>query len=275
MLIDWFTVGAQALNFTILVWLLKRFLYQPVLDAIAAREGLIAKQLADADAARCSAEEQRQTFAQKSDAFDKERAALLDKAQHDAQAERDQLLASARQAADALSHKRREALRGELAVLQHTLAESTQREVFGITRRVLADLASAKLEDGVADIFVQRLNQLDDTERRKLVAELAAPGAQPLVRSAFNVPDPQRAAIEAAVNSRLGTPATLHFVTAPELVCGIELVVGGQRLAWSIDQYLDALQRTVAELLDPPVSPSLAAAPKAHGGMPAPLADAA
>ena len=42
MLIDWFTVGAQLLNFLILVCLMKRFLYQPVLDAIAAREQKIA-----------------------------------------------------------------------------------------------------------------------------------------------------------------------------------------------------------------------------------------
>jgi F-type H+-transporting ATPase subunit b len=42
MLIDWFTVGAQALNFLILVWLLKRFLYKPILDAIDAREKRIA-----------------------------------------------------------------------------------------------------------------------------------------------------------------------------------------------------------------------------------------
>ena len=51
MLIDWFTVGAQALNFLLLVWLLKRFLYQPILDAISAREQRTALQLADAAAA--------------------------------------------------------------------------------------------------------------------------------------------------------------------------------------------------------------------------------
>jgi F-type H+-transporting ATPase subunit b len=50
MLIDWFTVGAQVLNFLILVWLLKRFLYKPILDAIDAREQRIAAELADADA---------------------------------------------------------------------------------------------------------------------------------------------------------------------------------------------------------------------------------
>jgi F-type H+-transporting ATPase subunit c len=50
MLIDWFTVGAQLLNFLILAWLLKRFLYRPILDALDAREQRIAAELADADA---------------------------------------------------------------------------------------------------------------------------------------------------------------------------------------------------------------------------------
>ena len=38
MLIDWFTVGAQALNFVVLVWLMKHFLYKPILHAIDTRE---------------------------------------------------------------------------------------------------------------------------------------------------------------------------------------------------------------------------------------------
>ena len=50
MLIDWFTVGAQALNFLILVWLMKHFLYQPILHAIDAREKKIAAELAKGDA---------------------------------------------------------------------------------------------------------------------------------------------------------------------------------------------------------------------------------
>ena len=59
MLIDWFTVGAQALNFIVLVWLMKRFLYRPVLDAIAAREQRIAQQLAEAATQMAEAHEGR------------------------------------------------------------------------------------------------------------------------------------------------------------------------------------------------------------------------
>ncbi|MFQ3186924.1 MAG: F-type H+-transporting ATPase subunit b, partial [Marinomonas primoryensis] len=52
MLIDWFTVIAQLINFLVLVWLLKRFLYRPILNAIDAREKRIADELADADEKR-------------------------------------------------------------------------------------------------------------------------------------------------------------------------------------------------------------------------------
>ncbi len=55
MLIDWFTVGAQALNFVILVWLMRRFLYKPILHAIDAREKKIAAELADAAAKKAEA----------------------------------------------------------------------------------------------------------------------------------------------------------------------------------------------------------------------------
>src|SRR5580693_6836832 len=90
--IDWFTVVAQAINFLILVWLLKRFLYRPILSAIDAREKGIADQLADAVAKEAEAHKDREDFQHKNEAFDKERAALLTKATDEAKAERQRLL---------------------------------------------------------------------------------------------------------------------------------------------------------------------------------------
>jgi F-type H+-transporting ATPase subunit b len=76
MLIDWFTVGAQIVNFLILVWLLKHFLYKPILDAIDAREKKIAAELADADTKRTEAEKERADFENKNKTFDQQRSAL-------------------------------------------------------------------------------------------------------------------------------------------------------------------------------------------------------
>ena len=108
MLINWFTVFAQAINFLILVWLLKRFLYKPILHAIDEREKGIATQLAQAEAKEAEAQKDRDDFQHKNEVFDQERAALLKKATDEAKAERQRLLDEARKDADALRAKRQD-----------------------------------------------------------------------------------------------------------------------------------------------------------------------
>ena len=102
-MIDWFTVGAQALNFLILIWLMKRFLYQPILHAIDEREKRIAKELPDADAKRDEAQKEREEFQHKNEEFDQQRATLLSKATDEVKVERQRLLDEARKSADALT----------------------------------------------------------------------------------------------------------------------------------------------------------------------------
>ncbi len=249
MLIDWFTVGAQALNFTVLVWLLKRFLYQPVLDAIAAREALIARQIADAAAAKHAAQTQLQALDQQRQAFDAQRAGLLDQATSDAQAERTRLMAAARQAVDAWRTQRQDVLRSEATLWQQSLTEGVRREVFEITRRVLADLATAGLEERLVEVFVQRLADLDAQARTRLSAALTAPGAQVLVQSAFALPNPGRSAIQATLKACAGADVPITYATCPEQLCGITLTCAGEKLSWSVDQYLGALEHSVGDLL--------------------------
>src|ERR1700678_4797195 len=100
--IDWFTVVAQAVNFLILVWLLKRFLYQPILRAIDARERGIAAKCAEAEAKKTAAQKARDEFQHKTEVFDQERGALLHKATNEANVERERLLNEARKDSDAL-----------------------------------------------------------------------------------------------------------------------------------------------------------------------------
>ena len=105
MLIDWFTVGAQALNFIVLVWLMKHFLYQPVLDAIDAREKRIAAQLADADTEEsCRAKSIAMISRTRTTCLRPAARQRIARPRRPtkANAERQKLLDAARQAADAL-----------------------------------------------------------------------------------------------------------------------------------------------------------------------------
>src|ERR1022692_650145 len=162
MLIDWFTVVAQALNFLILVWLMKRFLYKPIIDAIDARETRIAKELADADAKKAEAQKDRDDFQHKNQEFDQQRAALLSKAADEAKAEGQRLLDEARAVADAASAKRQESLRNDAHTLNQAIRRRTQQEVFAIARKALTDLATTSLEERLGVVFTRRLREMDD-----------------------------------------------------------------------------------------------------------------
>jgi F-type H+-transporting ATPase subunit b len=249
MLIDWFTVGAQALNFLILVWLLKRFLYKPILAAIDAREKHIADELAAADAKRKQAEQEKVEFQHRNEALDQQRAALLAKATTDARAEGQRLLEAARQAADALSARRQTALSTDARNLNQTLRHRTTQEVFAIARRTLTDLAGAELEQRMVEAFAGRLRALDDKTKAELAGAAASAREPALVRSVLELSGQQQDSLRNTLNVALSADVPLRFETTPDLVGGIELTINGRKLAWSIAAYLDSLQQAVDETL--------------------------
>jgi F-type H+-transporting ATPase subunit b len=265
MLIDWFTVGAQVLNFLILVWLLKRFLYKPILNAVDAREKRIAAELAGAAAKQTAADSERQQWQGKSKALDEQRSTLLAKAADDAKAERGRLLAQAHKDADSWRAKQADALRNDQIQLRHEIIRMARTEVFAIARKTLADLAAAGLEERMGEVFTRRLREMDGKAKESLAAALKTPSEPAVVRSAFEMPANARATIQNALNETFSADIHVRFETAPDAICGIELTANGQKLAWSIAEYLAALDRNVGRLLEaePPPAPQPVPAPPA------------
>lgn len=249
MLIDWFTVSAQALNFLILVWLMKRFLYKPILHAIDAREQLIATQLADADAKKNEAKMERDEYAHKNADFDLKRSSLLSQAKEEAKAERQILIDAARQEADALRVKRQETLKADAFHLNQSISNRAKQEVFAIVRKTLSDLATVSLEAQVVEVFCRRLRALDAPSKETMAKALKTASAPAIIRSANEFSVDQRTAIQNAINETFLSEVPVSFDTTPELICGIELFANGQSLAWSITDYLASLEKEVTELL--------------------------
>ena len=266
MLIDWFTVGAQMLNFLILVWLLKRFLYKPILNAIAAREKRIAAELAEAATARNAAEGERVAFQSKKTALEEQRSALLGKAADEAKAESERLLAQAHQAAEALREKYESAMRSDQMRLGREITRMAQEEIFGIARKALADLAVANLEERMGEVFMRRLKEMDGKTKESLAATLKT-SSETVVRSAFDMPATQRAAIQGALNEAFSADVRIRFETSPNTICGIELAVGEQKLAWSIAEYLARLENKVRSLMDAQAMPAARSAPDANAAL--------
>lgn len=255
MVIDWFTVVAQFLNFLVLVWLLKRFLYRPILGAIATREQRIVAELADAAATKAQAQAERDEFVRRNQAMDELRADAIAKIQSEARAERERLLGEARAAARGLRDKQANALQTELAAFAAQMATLASDEVVAAARRLLADLADTDLEVRIGAVFVRRLRELDEQDKAVMRAAIESADEPVTVRSGFALPAESCDAIARAVEETFHAGVRLEFVTAPEAICGVELVVNGRKLAWSAGDYLGSFQRQVETLLDASAMP--------------------
>ncbi len=256
MLIDWFTVVAQAINFLILVWLLKRFLYKPILDAIDSREQRIAKELADAEAKKAEANQERDTFQRKNEELAQQRDALVNQMTDEVNEIRQRLLDDARRAADALSVKLEHELQRAQQNISDEISRRAQNEVFSITRKVLEDLADASLEERIAKVFIRQVRELNGEAELGLAKALKSSTDPVRIRSAFELAAQQQTAIQQAIHDKFSVEVPVRFEVAPDVISGIDLTAGGRQVAWNIGDYLKSLERSIGELTQEPSKPT-------------------
>ena len=247
MKINWFTVIAQVINFLVLVWLLKKFLYKPILKGVDDREKNIASQVKDANYLKAEAKKELDEFAQKNADFDKQKKELMDKAVADVAAQRQKLIDEAKDAANKLSAKLEAASKEKQNKEQAEIAQKTQKEVFAITRKALTEIASESLEEQSVGTFIKRLNESKDEEKKKFIEAFNSNANTILVKSAFDIPVNQQQDITKALDAVLGTKTPLQFKTATGIISGIELTTNGYKLAWSFSEYLDSLEKNFSE----------------------------
>lgn len=249
MSIDWFTVGAQALNLFVLLLLLKRFLYKPILTAIDEREKRISAELLSAETDKNAAKMKKEEYDKKYEDLNQQRASFLKNAQEEAQNEKQRLQKEAQEEAEKLSAKRQEALAIEDASLRHEVSRRLQEEAIALARKVLVDLAGANLEEQSVLAFTKRLQDLDPKQKQDLKLALKSESDTILLQTALDISPELRIHTEAAIKDIFGSQLQVRFESSHELIIGIELSVHGQKIAWSVADYLSSMVNDFKSLL--------------------------
>lgn len=264
MLVDWLTVAAQAINFIVLVWLLQRFLYRPIVRAMRQRKERVEQQTAAARRAEAEAAAARERY---------------ERLRTELAAAREAELARARAAAEQYAAERREQARREVEATQHAWMESlareqerfwqefedrVAREVLDTAEQVLADLAGASLDEQIRLRFLEQLDaaglaaaaDLAPADRGPigLAAALKDGGgagcagegpeaAQVQVLSAQELPKDYREQVLSVVRRLAGKEdLAVGFARRPELLAGVELRGSGWKTGWSLRGYMDAMR---------------------------------
>ena len=249
MLIDWFTVAAQILNFLVLIALLKRFLYGPITRAMDEREARIASRLREADEKGRKAELEAASYREKMERFDAEREEMLAMAGREADAKRRDLTHKAREEVDGLRERWLDALRCEKESFLTDLRETMCKELCKTARRALADLAGVELERHIATVFAEKICRVDMDGWRNGMRPVRKDGMGVTVRSAFEIPPELRERITDAVQYRLKECTAVEFETSEDLLCGIELCAFDRKIAWNMADYMDGLEGSVSALI--------------------------
>ncbi|MBK8989108.1 MAG: F0F1 ATP synthase subunit B [Chloroflexi bacterium] len=249
MLIDWFTVIAQIINFLILVLLLRRFLYRPILNAMAERERKIADRLAAAEAQRVAATAEIEAYRQKNSAFAQEREQMVREAEATAVARKQAWLEQARTEVNETRTRWQKALAEEKESFLQTMRQQVGQQTYHVIRRALTDLADAGLEARIVDVFLARLAALPPDDAQTIYEALQGDMAVLTLNSSFEIDNAQRQALRQALFAQFGPGQAIRFATTPDLICGLELVAPGHKVAWSLSSYLDELEETLGDVL--------------------------
>jgi len=153
-------------------------------------------------------------------------------------------------------------LRNDAHNLNQAISRRTQEEVFAIARKAFLDLAGTSLEERMTEVFTRRLRELNNEAKEGLGKALKTLSDPVLVRSAFELPSEQRASIQKTLNEIFSAEIRIRFEASPTLISGIELTANGQKVAWSIADYLTSLEKGVDELLKKKDKPAAKVEPK-------------
>jgi F-type H+-transporting ATPase subunit b len=247
--VNWFTVVAQIINFFALAWLLSRFLYKPILNAIDEREKKIVAQLEEAKAKVNLAEKEKEEFRNKNENFDREKSELFKHVVEESERKRRELLEEARINAGMMKSKLESALIETQKDSNQKIAHRIQQEVFAVSSKALKDIASIGLEEQSVNYFLDRIRNLRGEEKIHFTEALKSKNPV-IVRSAFDLEASLRSKVEKTLEEILNTKLAFQFETLPHLICGIELVTDGFKLGWNLSSYFVSLEKSVSESIN-------------------------
>ena len=247
MQIDWVTVAAQIVNFLVLVWLLQRFLYQPITRAMRRREERIEARLAEARKTREDAEDEARRLREKEAALEDERERMLASARAEADRLRERLEQDIR---DEMEEKR-QAWRRHLAEERGAFLASIKRQagqqLLRIAGRVLAEYGDTDIAERVVATFAGRLEALDAETRGKLVRAARQEGAVAVVETGSALDADARETVTRAIHSR---DVEVDCREDPQLVIGVRLAIGDYTAEWSAERHLRRLETELGEIID-------------------------
>lgn len=243
MQIDWFTFFAQIINFLILLWLLRKFLYGPLLNVMKNREEKISSRLEEARSKLEEAEDKSTEYQKKLNELEKQKSTWLEEAKEEAESVKLELMQEARNEVEKVRSKWMKAVEREKMMFLEELEEQSFQKIIGIVEHMVSDLADRSLEKQAINRFINRIKGMSDEERKQMIDAVDANHLE--IATAFPTEEEDRKQIDATISQLLDSEKGCRYTHDPELGFGIEMRSNGWKIGWNMKGYLEELKSEV------------------------------
>jgi F-type H+-transporting ATPase subunit b len=226
MQLNWTTFVLEVINFLVLAWILKRFLYKPVLNAIARRKAAIDKTLSDAQATHEQAQKLELQYQNRLADWEYEKERLRASLTEELRVQRERLTADLQKALDQQREKERVVAERRLAEMEDRAAEQGTAKGVEFTARLLERIASPELEARLVTLVLEDLPRLEPAQRKALQEACRGPQREFKVSSVFPLADSQRSQVVQALKEVTGQNVTAAFDQDSSLVAGLRISAG-------------------------------------------------
>lgn len=237
---DWTTFILEFANFVVLLWILRRFLYRPVLNVIQARQRKIDEQLRSAEQTRLEALAAKEACEKNMADWEKEKSLARSELEAEIAAERQRLLEKL--AEEESDRRARERAREERERQEWRRMTEQQALELGsrFVLRLLERVASAELEARLISMALSDLGRLPQADFEKLRSAVAEDALE--VSSAYLLDAERREALATAIGQTAGIEVKPIFKEDPSLLAGVRIHAGSWVLSANLRDELKFFQ---------------------------------
>jgi F-type H+-transporting ATPase subunit b len=239
--LNWSTFVLEIINFLVLVWILKRFFYKPVLEVIARRRAGIEQTLAEARQLRTDAEALQNQYPQRLADWEQERQRAREQLADEIEAERTRRLATLQSQLEQEQEKARVAEARRQADAVHKAEETALMQAAGFASRLLGQLAGPELEQRLLDLMLEQLSRLSDERIAALRNNCGRAAETITVSSAWPLSETQREQLRQALAATMGSSLPLRFEQDSALLAGLRISIGAWQLSANLQDELKSL----------------------------------
>lgn len=241
MLIDWPTVIFQIINFLILIALLKRFLYGPIIAAMDKREQQVAARLAEAAKTEQIASERAAELAKEQENFARTRESMMLLVKEEVEEWRNNALKHLQAEVDEKREGWKSVLVAEQKDFLKKLKQTIKSNVFLIAQKALADLADDELEARLIEKFIGKISQKD----QGIDALLSVSTGQIICITGFPLSMAQKENLEKALGPYVQEGSQICFQEDRALGFGLQLYSDDQKWEWNLNSYMHELETEI------------------------------